>query len=112
MFIIRGIGYRISLISKVNFISVEFPAVRYLLIRVGYSYSVYLRVPNYIGIKISKKDRKLTVYGFSKNQVAIFSHQLHDLRKPGIYTGRGIRFKGIAPRRKLGKKDIRKGRFF
>jgi large subunit ribosomal protein L6 len=79
---------------------------------VGYSYSVYLPVPNYIGIKVGKKERKLIIYGFSKDQVATFARRIYFLRPPSIYTGRGVRYKGKAARRKLGKKDIRKGRFF
>jgi large subunit ribosomal protein L6 len=90
----------------------EFFSARYLLIRVGYSYSVYLPVPNYVGIKISKKDRKLVMYSHSVEQVTTFAQCIYSLRSPSVYTGRGIRYKGCLPRRKLGKKDIRKGRFF
>jgi large subunit ribosomal protein L6 len=115
VFIIRGIGYRAILINKMesnDFQLKEFFSVRYLLIRVGFSYSVYLPIPDYIGIKVSKKERKLVIYGFSNDQVATFSHLVYSLRVPSVYTGRGIRYKGCLPRRKLGKKDIRKGRFF
>lgn len=90
----------------------EFPHVRYLSLRVGHSAHLYFPVPHYIGIKILKKDRKLVVYGFSQAQVSTFTQFIYSWRPPSVYTGRGIRYKKTRHRRKLGKKDIRKGRFF
>jgi len=90
----------------------EFSADRYLVLRVGHSAPSYLPIPNHVRAKIMKKDRKLTLFGQDIDLLSIFAHSVHKLRPPSAYTGRGIRFKGRFVRRKLGKKDTRKGRFF
>jgi ribosomal protein L6P/L9E len=107
-FIIRGIGYQADIIEEA--FTSEFPFSRYLLLRIGHSFLIYKPIPNYIGVKVTKKDRKLVIYGSNKEQVANFSKSIFLLRVPSIYTGRGIRIKKGQHRRKLGKKDIRKGK--
>lgn len=108
-FIIRGIGFQADIIDNVSN-STEFSSKRYLLLRVGHSFLIYKSVPNYIGVKVSKKDRKVVIYGVNKEQVSNFSSEIFKLRPPSVYTGRGIRIKKGLHRRKLGKKDIRKGK--
>jgi len=122
-YIIRGIGYRAQVVdnnwllnsnsNEIKQIAAnEFPQERYLLVRVGYSYILYIPIPNLVGVLVSKKDRKLTIYSQSKALTSIFSQAIFKLRAPSVYTGRGIRLKKFAHRRKVGKKDVRKGRFF
>jgi large subunit ribosomal protein L6 len=108
-FMIRGIGFQADVIDNPKN-SNEFPYSRYLLLRVGHSFLIYKSIPNYIGVKVSKKDRKVVVYGADKNQVSNFAKEIFKLRQPSVYTGRGIRIKKGLHRRKLGKKDIRKGK--
>jgi ribosomal protein L6P/L9E len=109
VFIIRGIGYQADIIEDV-LISPEFSHSRYLSLRVGHSFLIFKPIPNYVGVKVYKKERKLVIYGASKEQVANFSKVIFKLRTPSVYTGRGIRIKKGLHRRKLGKKDIRKGK--
>lgn len=109
-FVIRGIGYQADVIENEQLTSVEFPYNRYLSLRVGHSFLVYKPIPNYIGVKVSHKDRKLVIYGANKEQVSNFAKVVFKLRPPSVYTGRGIRIKKGLHRRKLGKKDIRKGK--
>lgn len=144
-FVIRGIGYRATIITNEwdsDFIPVnsevlataqpffceygdldqpdswsniygkEFPYQRYILIRAGHSVPSYIPIPNGLGVRVSKKDRKLSLYGSSVDQVSVFARSIFMLRPPSVYTGRGIRLKGLKPRRKLGKKDVRKGRYY
>lgn len=108
-FIIRGIGYQASIMEN-SLASKEFPYSRYLSLRVGHSFNLYKPIPNYIGVKISHKDRKLVIYGSNKEQVSNYAKVIFKLRQPSVYTGRGIRVKKGFHRRKLGKKDIRKGK--
>jgi len=108
-FMIRGIGFQADVIDNYTN-SNEFPYSRYLLLRVGHSFLIYKSIPNYIGVKVSKKDRKLVIYGANKEQVSNFAKEIFKLRPPSVYTGRGIRIKKGLHRRKLGKKDIRKGK--
>jgi large subunit ribosomal protein L6 len=111
--LVRGIGYKISLVTcTVSKQTKEFCSPRYLLTRVGYSYFIYTPLPDYLGVKTSYKERKLTMFSKVKQCVATFADYLYKLRPPSVYTGRGIRFKGLVVRRKLGKKDTRKGRLF
>ena len=56
--------------SAVN--TYEFPNSRYLSLRVGHSDHLYFPIPNFLGVKISKKDRKLVIYGFSTSLVSTF----------------------------------------
>jgi ribosomal protein L6P/L9E len=69
-------------------------------------------IPNQIGVRVLKKDRKLIIYGASKVLVADFARKLYNYHRPSVYTGRGVRYKKGVVRRKLGKKDVRKGRRF
>jgi ribosomal protein L6P/L9E len=111
VFVIRGIGYQVDVVENTldNDIE-EFPYERYLSLRVGHSFHLYIPIPNYIGVKVSYKDRKLVVYGANKEYVANFAKAVFKMRPPSVYTGRGIRIKKGMHRRKLGKKDIRKGK--
>lgn len=109
VFVIRGIGYQADIIEDVV-VSPEFAHNRYLSLRVGHSFLIFKPIPNYVGVKVHKKDRKLVIYGSNKEQVSNFSKVIFKLRAPSVYTGRGIRIKKGLHRRKLGKKDIRKGK--
>jgi len=127
----RGIGFKAALVENLwakhvsdcagtelnnniwsSISKYEFPFLRYLTVRVGHSFYFYLPIQNSIGVRILKKDRKLVIYSSSIGQLSMFSRYITSLRFPSVYTGRGIRSKGTFPRRKLGKKDVRKGRFF
>lgn len=108
VFVIRGIGYQATMVETST--SVDFPFSRYLSLRLGHSSLICQPVPNYIGIKIAHKDRKLVIYGSNKEQVSNFSTKIFKLRPPSVYTGRGVRIKRGLHIRKLGKKDVRKGK--
>jgi large subunit ribosomal protein L6 len=107
VFIIRGIGYQADVVEVANR---DFPFSRYLSLRLGHSELICKPIPNYIGIKTAHKDRKVIIYGSSKSQVSNFAKEVFKLRPPSVYTGRGVRIKKGQHRRKLGKKDIRKGK--
>jgi len=82
------------------------------VVRAGHSTDLYLPLPNDIFAKTSKKDRKLVIYGFDKQQVNNLARVIFNYRPPSVYTGRGIRRKHLKPIRKAGKKDKQKGRVF
>jgi ribosomal protein L6P/L9E len=106
---IKGIGYQADIINCKD-VTNEFNFKRYLFLRVGHSFNLYKSIPNYIGIKVLHKDRKILIYGCNKNIVENFSSSVYKLRSPSVYTGRGIRIKKFNHIRKLGKKDIKKGK--
>jgi large subunit ribosomal protein L6 len=109
--IIRGIGYRASIMENLEEFS-ELPFQKYLSVRVGHSFYLYKPIPDTIGLKILKKDRKLVLYSQDKELVGNFMQHVFNLRPPSVYTGRGIRIKKKVHLRKLGKKDVKKGRAF
>jgi len=110
VFIIKGIGYQASVIYNNKNLVSEFLSKRYLFMRIGHSFNLYKIIPNYVGIKVLYKDRKVVVYGFNKNIVLNFAKILYNIKPPSVYTGRGIRIKKFNYKRKLGKKDIKKGK--
>jgi ribosomal protein L6P/L9E len=111
-FIIRGIGYQASLLenSELNYINKEFKYTKYLVLRVGHSIHKYYPIPNNINVLIKHKNRKVVIYGFNKTLVSDYSKYIYLMRSPNVYTGRGIRIKKGNHRRKVGKKDGKKGK--
>lgn len=107
--IIRGIGFRAELVGHCN--TMDLRGSRYLVIRAGHSSLSCISLPLYLGVKIIKKYRKLVIYG-ALSLISVFARAAYMLRPPSVYTGRGIRPKGSLIRKKIGKKDVRKGRFF
>jgi len=77
-FIIRGIGYQADIIENelVGNAGKEFPYNRYLSLRVGHSYNLYIPISDYIGVRVSHKDRKLVIYGANKEKVANFAKKI------------------------------------
>lgn len=117
--IIRGIGFRANIINNSLYYSSEcsevlwdLPEHRYILVRAGHSHVAYLPLPNFLGLRTLRKDRKVVVYSVNKSTSSLFAKIMYNLRPPSVYTGRGIRLKKVRVRRKMGKKDVRKGRFF
>lgn len=108
VFIIRGIGYQADVIEVPELL--DFPFSRYLSLRLGHSSLICQPIPNYIGVKIAHKERKLVLYAVNKDQLSNFAVKVFKFRPPSVYTGRGVRIKKGLHRRKLGKKDIRKGK--
>ncbi len=115
--IIRGIGYRLYPVvcatSPNNQLSgrVAYAYGRYIYLRAGHSFSTYCGIPNSLGLKASKKERKMVIYGFSDADVGTFADRLFYYRPPNAFTGRGIRFKRARYKRKPGKR-AQKGRSF
>lgn len=134
--IIRGIGYRVFVINNdfisptqptlvhpcfvhsikdyalLNSVPFEIPCTRYLVVRAGHTSDLYLPLSPSIFVKAAKKDRKITVYGTSKQEVQNLILYIYNYRQPSAYTGRGVRLKHIKPIRKVGKKDKQKGKAF
>ena len=120
--IIRGIGYRAFLVvndfsrnenaEEQNHLFYEFPYNRYLIIRAGHTDDMYQALPSILFVKISKKDRKLVIFSRSLLCVKQLSKYVIKYRLPSVYTGRGVRSKGIKHIRKAGKKDKQKGKAF
>ena len=93
---IHGVGYRAAKVGE------------NLVILVGYSHPVEVQPPKGIsfsidGVDPATKATKLSVHGIDKQLVGQIAADIHQIRKPEPYKGKGIRYAGEAIRRKAGK---------
>lgn len=68
----------------------------------GYSHPISVKAPEGITFTV-EGNNKLTVSGISKHQVGQVAANIHGLRKPDPYKGKGVRYEGEQIRRKVGK---------
>ena len=93
---IHGVGYRAAKIGE------------NLVVQVGYSHPVEIQPPQGIsftidGVDPATKATKISVNGIDKQLVGEVAANIHRIRKPEPYKGKGIRYTGEAIRRKAGK---------
>ena len=93
---IHGVGYRAAKIGE------------NLVVQVGYSHPVEVQPPQGIsftidGVDPATKATKISVNGIDKQLVGEVAANIHRIRKPEPYKGKGIRYAGEAIRRKAGK---------
>ena len=87
---IHGVGYRVALKGS----NLEFA--------LGYSHPVPIEAPEGITFAVETPTR-FSVSGIDKQKVGQVSANIHRLRKPDPYKGKGIRYEGEVVRRKVGK---------
>lgn len=88
--LIKGVGYKAALIGN----KVE--------IHAGYSHSHVIEIPAGIKLEIPKPT-EIIVSGIDKQQVGEFAAILRKVRKPNVYSGKGIMYDDEVIRRKEGK---------
>ena len=88
---VEGVGYRAGLMGK------------NLVVIVGYSHPVEVVPPPGIAFEVDKTGRSITVSGIDKQVVGQMAAQIHDLRPPEPYKGKGVRYHGEKIRQKAGK---------
>ena len=93
---IHGVGYRAAKVGNS------------LVIQVGYSHPVEVQPPAGItlsvdGVDAATKATKISVSGIDKQLVGAVAADIHRVRKPEPYKGKGIRYAGEVIRRKAGK---------
>ncbi len=88
---VEGVGYRAGVMGK------------NLVVIVGYSHPVELVPPAGISFEVDKTGRTITVNGIDKQVVGQMAAQIHDLRPPEPYKGKGVRYQGEKIRQKAGK---------
>ena len=87
---IEGVGYRAAIEGK--------DVVLFL----GYVHPVRLKIPE--GISVTVEKNVVTISGFDKDLVGRVAAEIRAHKKPEPYKGKGIRYRGEAVRRKVGKK--------
>jgi large subunit ribosomal protein L6 len=87
---IEGIGYRAAVEGK------------NLVLNMGFSHPVTIEAEQGIVFKVEKNI--VNVSGYDKELVAKVAAQIHRVRPPEPYKGKGIRYVGEKVRKKVGKK--------
>lgn len=89
--LIEGVGFRAALKGKD------------LVLQIGFSHEVDYKTPDGITIKVPKQT-EIEISGIDKQKVGQVAAEIHSLKKPEPYKGKGIKYEGQFVRRKEGKK--------
>lgn len=89
---VRGVGYRFQIVSKK------------LIMHVGYSHSLEIKLPFKHNFTINKKLTFLRVKSNNLSNLSNFLSSVRNLRQPDVYKGKGIRYRMDPVRLKEGKK--------
>lgn len=87
-----GVGYKVSLVGNA------------LKLSMGYSHDINFPIPEGINIKVD--GLKIIVSGVDKEKVGLTAAKIREIKKPDPYKGKGIRYEGENPVRKVGKKAV------
>lgn len=90
--VLNGVGYRVELRGNE------------LVLNVGFSHPVALKVPEGITVTIAKN--VITIEGADKQRVGQFAAEVRDVKRPEPYLGKGIKYEDEVIRRKQGKKAV------
>ena len=90
-----GVGYRVFLIEILN--------IKLIHLKLGYSHSIYFKIPNSVTIK-SHKSIKLFISGNSYNFVSQIAATIRRFKLPEPYKGKGILYENEKIILKEGKK--------
>ncbi len=93
---IIGVGYKAELQGKT------------LTLSLGYAHPVELAVPQGIEVEVKRSGRQgvdleVTVRGIDKELVGQFAANIRKTRKPDVYHGKGVRYRGEYVRKLAGK---------
>lgn len=88
--LIKGVGYKAALLGDK------------LEIHVGYSHPHHLEVPSELKIEVPKPT-EIVVSGIDKQKVGQFAAVVRKIRKPNVYSGKGIMYDDEVIKRKEGK---------
>jgi large subunit ribosomal protein L6 len=87
---IVGVGYKVEMKGKA------------LVLNLGYSHPIVLRVPDEIKIE-TPTPNEILVSGINKELVGLVAAKIRSFRKPEPYKGKGVKYAGEYIRRKAGK---------
>jgi large subunit ribosomal protein L6 len=90
---IVGIGYKAQVEGKD------------LILNLGYSNPIRFPIPKGVEIKVDKQTQ-ISISGINKQLVGQAAADIRTFRKPDVYKGKGIRYKGELLRKKVGKTGV------
>jgi large subunit ribosomal protein L6 len=88
--ILQGVGYRAAVQNEL------------LILSLGYSHSIELKIPVNISIEIVK-NTTINLTSINKEKLGLFVAKIRAWRPPEPYKGKGILYKGEIIKRKVGK---------
>jgi len=88
--LIKGVGYKAAVNNNI------------LEVQAGYSHPYNLEIPENIKLELPKPT-EIIVSGNDKQAVGEFSAKIRKIRKPNVYSGKGIMYDNEVIRRKEGK---------
>ncbi len=89
--LIEGLGYKFTIKNPQT-----------LVLDIGYSHPVELKVPENIKLELPKPNR-LKIFGFDKQAIGLFASIVRKLRPCEPYKGKGIHYLDEKIKRKVGK---------
>ena len=95
--------------SRLNSISYKISIIQHKLtsiihLKLGYSHSVYFKLPDYIKAKITKNNI-LFLFGNSIEKLSFIAGLIKNCKRPDPYKGKGILYVGENINLKVGKKS-------
>lgn len=93
---LQGIGYKFSIISNKD--------ENILHLKLGYSHSIYFKLPDYITVKLTNNN-VLFLYSNSIEKLTFVSELIKNCKRPDPYKGKGISYVNENINLKLGKKS-------
>lgn len=92
---LKGVGYRAAVQGNV------------LNLQLGFSHPTKKDIPQGIEVKVDN-NVLVTISGIDKQLVGQFAAEIHHMRKPEPYKGKGVHYVGQYVRRKAGKSAAKK----
>ena len=90
---IHGVGYKAEL------------AGNKIALYIGYNHPIYIDVPEDVHVEIPS-NTEIKISGIDKQRVGQFAAFIRDHKKPDVYKGKGIRYKGEVIRKKEVKASV------
>ncbi len=92
---LKGVGYRAAVQgAKLN-------------LQLGFSHPTLKEIPSGVEVKV-ENNTLITISGSDKQLIGQFASEIHHMRKPEPYKGKGVHYLGQYVRRKAGKAAAKK----
>lgn len=89
---LNGIGFKILIVQNI------------IHLKLGYSHSIYFKLPDTVGAKITKNNI-LVLFSFSVKKLTLISSLIKKCKKPDPYKGKGFLYENEKINLKIGKKN-------
>jgi len=90
---IHGVGYKVVLEGNK------------LALHLGYNHPIYVEIPADLQVEVPSSTA-IVIKGIDKQRVGQFAAMVRALKKPEVYKGKGIRYKGEVIRKKVVKAGL------